>query len=443
MLRLPHGLSARIVKVGVRLGVALLILSSVWWGTSSTYDATGFSGRLNRVIRDDSFGFVDWELRAMADGLFGTRASTVVTSSSELPPYDSPEAVAIVREYFALGQELRQLHGELNRVWASRDSPDRTIHIAALRQEIDALVQEREAMEWAVERIISEQVARELELEGFSRSIFRLTWRPGIPPIALDVTPPVWFEMTPLPQVLVIAPRSAVTIKASHLIRSDLDIAESEDLEERVDQLGVSSIVTPIGGFAAYPAMVPNNEGLAATLTTVAHEWVHHYFFVRPLGMRYFSSYRMRSINETAADIAGEELGRKVYERYYRASEPSVQQLVASDRPGDRPSFLELIRSARQEVEQLLEKGDIAGAERHMEEQKAVLAQYGYYVRKLNTAYLSLFGSYAGTGNPDEPKLHLLRQRTGSLKAFLDTVAAIDSAETFDRLVEQEDGGTN
>lgn len=441
MLLMPRALTTRIVRVAVRLGVAVLILSAPLWGTSSNYDTAGFFGRLNRVIRDDSFHLVEWELGAVTNRLWGTRGRAFGETSSVLPPYDSPEAATIVRQYFALGRDQRRLQGELNLVWARRDSPDRANQLVALQQEVDALAQEREAMEWAVERIIAEQMTHELESEGFSRAVVRLIWRPGIPPIALDVTPAVWFDLTPLPQVLVVAPRSAVTIKASHLIRSELDIAQIEDLEDRVDQLGVSSIVTPIGGLAAYPSMVPDNQGLAATLTTIAHEWVHHYFFVRPLGTRYFASYRLRSINETAADIAGVELGRKVYERYYSATESSVQQLAVSAQVGDRPSFGDLIRSARKEVEQLLAKGDIAGAERHMEEQKAVLAQHGYYVRKLNTAYLSLFGSYAGSGNPDEPKLRLLRERTGSLKAFLDAVAAVDSADTFDRIIEQRVSG--
>ena len=60
-----------------------------------------------------------------------------------------------------------------------------------------------------------------------------------------------------------------------------------------------------------------------------------------------------------------------------------------------------------------------------MAEQQAELARKGYYVRRLNTAYLSFFGAYSGSANPYEAKLRALRRSSGSLEAFLENVSAV------------------
>jgi hypothetical protein len=63
------------------------------------------------------------------------------------------------------------------------------------------------------------------------------------------------------------------------------------------------------------------------------------------------------------------------------------------------------------------------------------LARDGYYVPRLNTAYLAFFGSYAGTSNPYEARLRLLRQKSGSLRAFLETISTISQPSDLDRLL--------
>jgi len=56
-------------------------------------------------------------------------------------------------------------------------------------------------------------------------------------------------------------------------------------------------------------------------------------------------------------------------------------------------------------------------------------------VRRLNTAYLAFFGSYAGSANPVEPKLRRLRAKAGSLAAFLDLISQVQSPTDLDRLL--------
>ena len=40
----------------------------------------------------------------------------------------------------------------------------------------------------------------------------------------------------------------------------------------------------------------------------VAHEWVHNYLTLRPLGVSYMISPELRTMNETVAAIAGKTL---------------------------------------------------------------------------------------------------------------------------------------
>jgi len=71
-----------------------------------------------------------------------------------------------------------------------------------------------------------------------------------------------------------------------------------------------------------------------------------------------------------------------------------------------------------------------------MEAERRRLVADGYYLRKLNTAYLSFFGAYAGGGNPYEPELRQLRQRAGSLKDFVLLVERISSPHDLKKLVQ-------
>jgi hypothetical protein len=93
------------------------------------------------------------------------------------------------------------------------------------------------------------------------------------------------------------------------------------------------------------------------------------------------------------------------------------------------------MRQIRTVVEDYLARHDVAGAEAYMAQQRQELVKQGYYVRRLNTAYLAFFGSYAGSANPYETKLRWLRQKSGSLRAFLEAVSSIQQPADLDRLL--------
>jgi hypothetical protein len=274
-------------------------------------------------------------------------------------------------------------------------------------------------------------VMREL---GLRSSLF--SFGPGWPIPFLRIEPEVFFTFQPLPLNLVVAPRDRIEIVGSVLVSPDLDADQVDALESRVDKLGVSSLVGGIGGLGSYPSMIPDAESLRNDLTTVAHEWTHHYLAFRPLGRAFFASYEMRTLNETVADMVGQEVGRTVWQRYYASTEPppAPRPAPAPPQPGAaRPDFGTEMRRIRGEVERMLAAGDVPGAERYMAEQREALADMGFRVRKLNTAYLSFFGAYAGGANRMESPLRALRRAAPSLAAFLHQVESFSTPQDLAR----------
>jgi len=276
----------------------------------------------------------------------------------------------------------------------------------------------------AIEEIVGQQVDATLRQLGLRDEVLNRAGGDGWPLPFLRVDPPVFFTFQRLPLNLVVAPRDRVALIGSVLLSPDLDTGAIERLEGRVDGLGVSSLVSGIGGFGSYPSMVPDTETLPRALGAIAHEWTHHRLAFRPLGRAFFSSYEMRTVNETVADLVGEEVGRLTFERYYRASEPPPPPpppaAPARTSPAaPRPDFGVEMRRIRAEVERLLAAGDVPAAEAYMAAQQTELARQGWYVRRLNTAYLSFFGAYGGGGNRFEAPLRALRASSGSLAAFL------------------------
>jgi len=79
----------------------------------------------------------------------------------------------------------------------------------------------------------------------------------------------------------------------------------------------------------------------------------------------------------------------------------------------------------------------IEQAEEYMRQRRVVFADHGYLIRKLNQAYFAFNGAYAdepGAAGEDPvgPAVRRLRDRSPSLRAFLDTMAPMT---TFDELV--------
>lgn len=377
---------------------------------------------LDRVAGGQAFGLWGWEV----DTLTARWSQALFRPPTAAGP-------ALVRRYGQLSAADARVRVRRDQQWAKQDVTGSAPGLAAtetlLAADDAALARLRPAVEATISQEIESQLRADAIREGF------LTWNrlPTFPFARPEVTPGVFFQLGPLPNLLVVAPRDRVAIIDSVLLQSSLTPSQIDSLETRTDGLGVSSVVTGIGGLAAYPTMLPDTGSTHGLLLTVAHEWTHHYLALRPLGMHYFDSYQMREINETVADMVGAEVGGAVYERWYAASAPPPPAPSAPAGP-PRKDFGTLMREIRVTVEADLARHDVAGADAYMAEQRQQLAKQGYYVRRLNTAYLAFFGSYAGSANSVEPKLRRVRQRSGSLAAFLETVSRIETPSDLDRL---------
>jgi hypothetical protein len=412
--------------------VLLLLLLILPLLSSGSVDARSPLERgLARVTQSEQFSLVGWEVDALAE-----RALRPFTLGWT-PGLDTTADRDLVFRYVKLTDELGQASAERDRIAAtSRDAAQ----LSAVDQRASGLSSERAAIRPRVEMVIGWQLEQILEEQGIRRGFFELRARSDSPLPDLRVAPPVAFRLGDTPNLLVVSPRTRIELVDSVLLDADLSFHQVDAIEADADTLDVASLVTGIGGLAAYPAMIPASSSLTWTLQTVAHEWMHHLLAFRPLGQVYFSSYEMRTINETVADLVGQELGRLVYARYYSppaAPWPEPPPAPATTAP-TQPTFSSLMRDIRVRVEAMLARGDVAGAEAYMTAQQADLAQRGYYVRRLNTAYLSFFGAYSGSANPYEEKLRALRSSSRSLADFVDAVSTVGDPGALTKL---ESGG--
>jgi hypothetical protein len=246
--------------------------------------------------------------------------------------------------------------------------------------------------------------------------------------------PPVNFRLEQPPHLLVVSPRGKIESIREVLLRQGITVSDMEDIETRVDDLGVSSLVVELGGLAAFPSFVTDRGDIRFTIDTATEEWVHQYLTFRPLGFRYLldlsgisRDYEIATMNETVAGMVSKEISSIINERYY--SENGNEQEEAGEK-GPGFDFDREMRGIRRTVDDFLERGEIGKAEEYMEQSRQRLAANGYYIRKLNQAYFAFHGAYADRPayiSPIGVEMKQLRERSKSLKDFLDTVAAMSS----------------
>jgi hypothetical protein len=322
------------------------------------------------------------------------------------------DRVRLVHEYVDLQKEIASLTTQ-----AERKGTDREL--------LAHLTGQRDEMEDRVEEVVEGQISGILADQGLSRTLW-------LGSEAHIVFPPVDFEFASRPNVLIVSRRDRVEIVDTSLLVPDMTLDEKVALEAKVDRLGQSALVEQVGAVATYPSIVPPTSSLENLLSKVAHEWMHHYLFFRPLGQNYWSSYEMTTINETVANIAGDEIAALTYDHYYNGAgeQPSTSQ------QGNTTSldFGKAMRETRVTIDELLTEGRIEEAEHYMDERRQFLEDNGYYLRKLNQAYFAFHGSYADTPTSVSPigdQLREMRERSPSVGDFIRSAAAISSYDSL------------
>jgi hypothetical protein len=323
----------------------------------------------------------------------------------------------------------------------------------------DATIADKELESEAVRRELTELYARQKELAPLAESILQdqvseILAEIGLTAIGQPV-PNVLYHSTPLPYALIVSPRDRIEQIANISVNTDITVDEQVTLESRVDKgLNTSSLVVPIGGVGVYPTMVMRSTNLPWLLNTISHEWTHNYLTLRPLGFLYGETPELRTMNETTASIVGDEIGGLVIERFYpelvtapdltlnRPSAPSDNSEPKEVLPA-RFDFREQMHETRITVDALLAEGKIEEAEAYMEKRRLVFLQNGYLLRKINQAYFAFFGAYADSPggaageDPVGPAVRALREQSGSLAEFVNTIAWMTSFEQLQEAVNQ------
>src|SRR5260370_24428919 len=168
-----------------------------------------------------------------------------------------------------------------------------------------------------------------------------------------------------------------------------MDVPAQERLEASADSTNVSSLVAPIGGLATYPSMVLD-EAPDRVLPAAAHEWLHQYLIFYPLGRGYWNSQETREINETTAEMIGQEVGGRLAESLGLAPKSAPTAPRATQPAFDFRAFM---RDTRAQTDHFLNDGQVAEAEGYMRTRRDELEQHGIQIRKLNQAYFALYGS--------------------------------------------------
>ena len=268
----------------------------------------------------------------------------------------------------------------------------------------------------------------EASLDGRIDAALRARGVLGALPLPGSVFPPVNVELTQPPRVLVVSSRERIERISTDLLRPELSTTDAVEIEraEEAAHPDRSVLVVPSGGVAAYPAIVSSNETYADTVATAAHEWTHHYLEFYPLGLHYFTSLEVVTINETVADIVGAEIASDVLARWGDPTTPVAPPAA----PSARVDANAVLRDLRREVDALLAAGQIDDAEARMEAVRQELANRGYRIRRINQAYFAWYGTYAARPDATDPlgvQLREIRERSGSLAAFLEVIRATTS----------------
>lgn len=431
-IRIPHWLKSWNWPLFWRgLGAALLLGLFLVAVRGPRPDPTSTDTQALGLARNYLFDFVDWEVGALLDKV----ANDTIGPQRYMT---EDERVQYVRDYFKLVDDIARLEQQVEDIYVDPNVQDPAAASADLRAERDALRAEQQPRQALAEAIIQSQVSEMLAEYGFN--------------VGGEVLPPVEIRFTQLPTVLIVSRRDRIERVGTYALEHGLTVEQMQTLESSVDQkLGVSSLVVPIGGLAMYPSMLIETGYLPHAYEITAHEWFHHYLSFFPLGFNYGVTPELYTMNETAANIVGQEIGWAVLNRYYPdlagpppdwSPQPPPEQQPTTPQGRFTFDFREQMHITRVAVDQMLAAGRIQEAEAYMEYRRRIFVKNGYSIRKLNQAYFAFYGSYAeepgATGaDPVGPALRELRYYSPSLLDFVLRVREMTSLAQLQAAVEQ------
>jgi len=377
------------------------------------------------VASEHLFSIVQWEITNFP--------RKWVHALWQLIPGNKPsreERLLLIDEYLQLSRKVQKeedrIEGVLTRQSATSGSGSAAKQVEPTRDYLDELSARKRRIRDEAEEAVEAELSSLLAELGFESRI-------GL------IFPPVDLKFEEPPTLLVISPRDELRVVASVLLDSDLKGVERDAIEQQIlREQDVSALVDDLAGIATYPTIVSDLYTTRTVMRTAAHEWLHAYFFFRPLGQSLRKNDAMFTLNETAADVAGRELGDMVFERMGGDLSLSASRYASQE---DRfPDFTRVMRETRFRVEELLKEGKIEDAEEYMREQQWFLRLRGFGLRKLNQAYLAFRGRYAespASVSPLGDQLNELFELLPSVAEFISEVSRVSSVAELTQLLER------
>ena len=355
-----------------------------------------------QVSLDHSYGLVSWEF----ENFFDKWRHRVWTALPWTPTSEADRRRALDR-YVVLVDELRIAKDLLSEVSSENGSDQGNVSNAQLA--VDRLIAERDGFRDGVEEFLEQAVAdairsAEVDLVG------SFVW------------PPVDFRIDSPPKLLVTSPRDVIRRDEDVLIDPEISIDDIEKIENELAEVAnISAVVLQTGGLASYPNVIPTAD-LERLLDVAAHEWLHAYLVFNPLGRAYFDGGDIRVMNETLADIFGQEIGLRVYseitgEPYVAPVRPETAMRNTESKNPDGPDgsdsdeetgaddfdFNRFMAETRARTDELLEEGLMDEAESYMESRRIELLDHGHTIRKINQAYFAFHNTYAESPSSTSP----------------------------------------
>ncbi len=253
------------------------------------------------------------------------------------------------------------------------------------------------------------------------------------------IWPPVDVRFGEPPTLLVVSPRDKIDMTGAVFLDPDIEPFERDEVERRVfDEVNYAAYVDDLAGLATFPNMVNDLYTTRTIVRTAAHEWLHSYWFFHPFGRNYFASTEMTTLNETAATLAGNEIGDITFERMGGDLSENARRYEAAHK--SNPNFTKFMRETRVEAERLLEEGKIEEAEEYMRKRQWDLRLRGYYIRKLNQAYFAFRGRYADSPASTSPvgeQMRELRSYVSDIGEFMEVISGVSNPAEFESLLQR------
>lgn len=406
-------------SINTVLGVLLACLTcALLLGTANVLSVDR-NDQIRRYSRGYEFDYLEWELAA-----FFQKAVQAATKAEKL--LNHAQQTRVVNNYFLTVRDQNRLETELRNASASPNAADK-LNVTELKRTLDEKNKELKALSGLAEPIIQNQTELALADLRFG--------------LGGQVLPPVLYHVSEMPLNLIVSPRTEISTLFEINLQPGLDVLEREKIESGIfSDFSLAALVEPIGGLGAYPTMVMQSSDIAWLLDTVSHEWTHNWLTFHSLGLRYFNSDQLRTINETTASISGKEISRQTLKTWYPQHLPAeASQQSTNPRKPVVPekedfNYRKEMRSTRVRVDALLAEGKVEEAEAYMESRRVFLWENGYQLRKINQAYFAFYGSYndvpgggAAGDDPVGPLVQRYRKQFNDFHSFMVKIASVKS----------------